>query len=98
MVAALIIFGIIILVHEFGHFIVAKLNKVRVNEFAIGMGPTLFKWGKGETTYSLRLIPMGGFCAMEGEDEGSPTPSALGGNADREPAAPLAPVDAEAVE
>ena len=45
MVAALIIFGIIILVHEFGHFIVAKLNKVRVNEFAIGMGPTLFNWG-----------------------------------------------------
>ena len=97
-VAALVIFGIIILVHEFGHFIVAKLNKVRVNEFAIGMGPTLFRWGKKETVYSLRLIPMGGFCAMEGEDEGAPTPSALGGNADREPAPPLAPVDADAVE
>ena len=92
--AALVVFGIIILIHEFGHFIVAKCCKVRVNEFAIGMGPRLLKWGKGETTYSLRLIPMGGFCAMEGEDEGAPTPSALGGNADRVPkeAEPLLPV------
>ena len=97
LVAALLVFGLIILIHEFGHFIVAKWNKVRVNEFAIGMGPTLCKWGKGETTYSLRLIPMGGFCAMEGEDEGSPTPSAFGGNADREEPAPLAPVDADEV-
>lgn len=72
------------MIHEFGHFIVAKLNGVRVNEFAIGMGPRLLKWGKGETTYSIRAFPIGGFCAMEGEDEGAPTPSAFGGNADRD--------------
>lgn len=73
-----------ILVHEFGHFIVAKLMGVRVNEFAIGMGPRLLKWGKGETEYSIRAFPIGGFCAMEGEDDGAPTPAAMGGNADRE--------------
>lgn len=83
-IIALLIFGIIILVHEFGHFIVAKRMKVRVNEFAVGMGPKLLSWGKGETLYSLRLLPLGGFCAMEGEDEDAPTPSAMGGNADRD--------------
>ncbi|MBE6793097.1 MAG: hypothetical protein E7534_06355 [Ruminococcaceae bacterium] len=80
--AAIVVFGIIILVHEFGHFIVARMMKVRVIEFAIGMGPRLLKWGKKDTTYSLRLFPLGGFCSMEGEDEGAPTPSALGGHAD----------------
>ena len=60
-----------IVFHEFGHFITAKLSGVQVNEFAIGMGPTLFKVKKGETTYSLRLFPIGGYCAMEGEDEES---------------------------
>lgn len=82
--AALFIFGIIIMVHEWGHFLVAKWMKVRVNEFAIGMGPKLVSWGKGETRYSLRLFPIGGFCAMEGEDDGAPTPAAMGGNADRD--------------
>ncbi len=82
-IAALFIFGIIIMVHEFGHFIVAKWMKVRVNEFAIGMGPKILSWGKGETKYSLRLLPLGGFCAMEGEDEDAPTPAFMGGNADR---------------
>lgn len=72
------------MIHELGHFIVAKLNNVKVNEFAIGMGPRLLKWGKGETIYSIRAFPIGGFCAMEGEDEGAPTPSAFGGNADRD--------------
>lgn len=81
--AALLIFGVIILVHEFGHFLVAKWMKVRVNEFSIGMGPKLIHWGKGETVYSIRLLPIGGFCAMEGEDDGAPTPSAMGGNAGR---------------
>ena len=81
---ALLALNVLVMVHEFGHFIVAKLNGVQVNEFAIGMGPRLCKWGKGETVYSIRLFPIGGFCAMEGEDEGAPTPSALGGNADRE--------------
>ena len=66
--AALVIFGIIVVIHEWGHFIVAKLCGVQVNEFAIGMGPKLLKWGKKETKYSLRLLPIGGFCAMEGED------------------------------
>ena len=53
------------------------------------MGPAIFKKKKGDTTYALRLLPIGGFCAMEGEDEGAPTPSALGGNADRETKEPV---------
>ena len=77
---ALLFLGALITLHEFGHFIMAKLTGVRVNEFAIGMGPRLLKFGKGETVYSLRAFPVGGFCAMEGEDEGAPTPAALGGN------------------
>ena len=67
--AAILIFGLLIAVHEFGHFITAKLCGVRVNEFAIGMGPLLWQKEKGETLYSLRALPVGGFCAMEGEDE-----------------------------
>ena len=64
-------FLLLIIIHEFGHFIAAKLLGVRVNEFAIGFGPKLFKWGKGETKYAVNLIPLGGYCAMEGEDETS---------------------------
>lgn len=71
-------FGLLIAVHEFGHFITAKLSGVRVNEFAIGMGPLLWKRQKGETQYSLRLLPIGGYCAMEGEDEDSKDPKAFG--------------------
>ena len=71
-VVALVLFLLVIMIHELGHFLFAKLFGVKVNEFAIGMGPTLIKWGKGETKYSLRLLPIGGFCAMEGEDEDSP--------------------------
>ncbi len=67
----ILIFGIIILLHEFGHFMVAKLNDVKVNEFSMGMGPKLFSFGKGETRYSLRLLPIGGFVSMEGEDDSS---------------------------
>lgn len=74
---AILILGFIIAIHEFGHFLVAKLNKIQVNEFAIGMGPRLFSKKKGETTYSLRLLPIGGFCAMEGEDESSDNPKAF---------------------
>ena len=81
--AAIFVFGIIILVHELGHFLMCRLMGVRVNEFAIGMGPKLLSFGKKETAYTLRLFPIGGFCAMEGEDEGAPTPSAIGGNAGR---------------
>lgn len=68
---AILIFGILVAIHEFGHFAVAKMCKIKVNEFAIGMGPRILKFQKGETTYSLRLLPVGGFCAMEGEDESS---------------------------
>lgn len=68
---AVLVFGVIIAFHEFGHFIVAKLCGIRVNEFAIGMGPAIFKKQKGETLYALRLLPIGGFCAMEGEDSES---------------------------
>ncbi len=70
-VVALLLFIMVIMIHEFGHFIFAKLFGVKVNEFAIGMGPTLISKKKGDTTYSLRLLPIGGFCAMEGEDEES---------------------------
>ncbi|WP_099203752.1 M50 family metallopeptidase [Scatolibacter rhodanostii] len=75
---AIILFGLIIFLHELGHFITAKLFKVRVNEFAIGMGPTLLKFQKGETQYSLKLLPIGGYCAMEGEDEASNDNRAFG--------------------
>jgi len=73
-VIAIVMFGILIAVHEFGHFITAKLCGVRVNEFALGMGPALLRKQRGETLYSLRLLPIGGFCAMEGEDSESDDP------------------------
>ena len=63
--------GFLILIHEAGHLIVAKLCKVKVNEFAIGFGPTIWKKQGKETKYALRLIPLGGFCSMEGEEERS---------------------------
>ena len=66
--AGIIMFGLLIAVHEFGHFIVAKWCGVKVNEFALGMGPKLFKWKRGETLYSIRLLPICGFCSMEGEN------------------------------
>ena len=75
--AAILIFGLLIAVHEFGHFAAAKLCGVRVNEFSVGMGPVIFKRQKGDTEYSLRLLPVGGFCAMEGETEDSDDPAAL---------------------
>ncbi|MBE6886973.1 MAG: RIP metalloprotease RseP [Ruminococcaceae bacterium] len=67
----LIVFGSVIFIHEFGHFAVAKLSGIKVNEFSMGMGPRLFGFKKGETDYSLRALPIGGFVAMEGEDEES---------------------------
>ena len=73
-----LLFSVIIFVHELGHFLVAKACKIRVNEFAIGMGPQLFSFGKKETTYSLRVIPFGGFCSMEGEDDDSDDPRSFG--------------------
>ena len=76
--AAILVFGVLIAIHELGHFLAAKLSDVQVNEFSIGMGPCLWKKQKGETQYSLRLLPIGGFCAMEGEGEESDSPRALG--------------------
>ncbi|MBE7040816.1 MAG: PDZ domain-containing protein [Ruminococcaceae bacterium] len=75
--AAVLIFCILIFVHELGHFITAKLLKIRVHEFAIGMGPKLFGKKKGETLYSVRAFPIGGFCALEGEDTSSDDERAL---------------------
>ncbi len=68
---AILFFGLLISIHELGHFTFAKLFKVKVNEFALGMGPAIFKKKKGETTYALRLLPIGGYVSMEGEDEES---------------------------
>ena len=75
---AILVFGLIIFIHELGHFFMARLMGVKVNEFAIGMGPQLFHFGKKETKYSLRALPVGGYCAMEGEDSDSPDPRAFG--------------------
>ena len=68
---AVFFFGLMVFVHELGHFLTAKASGVAVYEFAIGMGPTLFRFRKKETTYALRLLPIGGFVQMEGEDEQS---------------------------
>ena len=74
---AILAFGILIFVHELGHFLVAKACGVKVTEFSMGMGPQLWHKDKGETTYSLRALPIGGFCAMEGEEEASEDPRAF---------------------
>lgn len=66
---ALLVFSAIIFFHELGHFLLAKKNGIYVQEFAVGMGPTLFSFTKAETKYSLKAIPMGGYCMMLGEDE-----------------------------
>ena len=68
-VFAILIFSFLIFIHEFGHFLAAKLSGVQVNEFAMFMGPAIVKWQRGETLYSIRCIPIGGYCAMEGEDK-----------------------------
>jgi len=72
-----LMFSILIFIHEFGHFITAKLFKVKVNEFALGMGPKILKFQKGETLYSIRALPIGGFVSMEGEEEESEHPRAF---------------------
>lgn len=74
-------FLILIIIHEFGHFISAKLLGVRVNEFAVGFGPKIFSKQGKETKYSFNLIPLGGYCAMEGEDETSSDEKAFGNKA-----------------
>lgn len=76
-ILAILLFCIMIFPHELGHFIAAKRLGVKVNEFAFGMGPTIWKKQRGETLHSIRLFPIGGFCAMEGEDEESDEPRAF---------------------
>lgn len=76
-ILAIILFCIMIFPHELGHYIAAKRMGVKVNEFAFGMGPTIWKKQRGETLHSIRLFPIGGFCAMEGEDEESDEPRAF---------------------
>ncbi|NLN14678.1 MAG: RIP metalloprotease RseP [Tissierellia bacterium] len=76
-VAAIFVFLLVILLHELGHFSIAKLVGIKVNEFSIGMGPKLFQTRKGETQYSLRLLPIGGYVRMEGEEEDSNDPRAF---------------------
>ena len=71
---AIILFSLLIFVHELGHFAAAKLSGVQVNEFSMFMGPLLWSKQVGETLYSVRLVPIGGYCAMEGEDGGSDNP------------------------
>ncbi|MBQ6392047.1 MAG: RIP metalloprotease RseP [Eubacterium sp.] len=73
-IIALIIFSLIIIFHELGHFTLAKLNGICVEEFSLGLGPTLFGLRKGETKYSLKLLPFGGSCMMLGEDGDSTDP------------------------
>lgn len=70
-IASVLIFGLVIFIHELGHFVAAKFGGIKVNEFSMGMGPKIFSITRGETTYSLRIFPIGGFVAMEGEDDES---------------------------
>lgn len=66
---------VLVIPHEWGHMIVARLCGVKVNEFSVGMGPLLFKKKKGDTQYSVRLLPLGGYCAMEGEETAVDSPT-----------------------
>lgn len=75
---AILIFSFLIFIHELGHFVAAKLSGVQVNEFSMFMGPVIWKKQIGQTLYSIRCIPLGGFCAMEGEDSNSDNPHAFG--------------------
>ncbi|MDR3311273.1 MAG: site-2 protease family protein, partial [Oscillospiraceae bacterium] len=86
-VIAILIFGALIAVHELGHFAAAKKLGVRVNEFNIGMGPKLWKRQRGETLYTIRLLPFGGSCVMEGEDEETYVAEEAGGGDAPEPTA-----------
>ena len=76
-IASIVVFGVVIFLHELGHFTTAKLVGIQVNEFSLGMGPRLLSFLKGSTRYSLRLLPIGGFVAMEGEDGEEPDEEAL---------------------
>ena len=77
-VFAILLFSLLVFIHELGHFAAAKLSGVQVNEFSVFMGPAIAKWKRGETLYAIRCIPFGGYCAMEGEDSVSENPRAFG--------------------
>ncbi|MDR0879726.1 MAG: RIP metalloprotease RseP [Clostridioides sp.] len=77
-IVAIILFGVIIFIHELGHFSFAKMSGVLVHEFSIGMGPKIISRKRGETEYSIRAFPIGGYVSMEGEDEDSKSPRAFG--------------------
>ena len=76
-IIALIVFGVIVTVHEMGHFFTAKYFGVTVHEFSVGMGPKLYSKTKKETEYSLRALPLGGYVRMEGEDSESQDPNSF---------------------
>ena len=80
-ILALLIFSLIVIFHELGHFLLAKRGGIRVNEFSLGMGPTLLSKQIGETRYCLKLLPFGGSCMMEGEDGDYETEEEAGGEA-----------------
>ena len=72
-IVSIVMFLVMVSLHELGHFIVAKILDFKVDEFSVGMGPAIFKRQKGETVYSLRALPLGGFCKFDGEDENDNT-------------------------
>ena len=69
LISSLLVFLLVVMLHELGHFTVAKLSGIKVNEFSIGMGPKIYQKQKGETFYSLRILPVGGYVSMEGESK-----------------------------
>ncbi len=77
LLASILVFGMLVFFHEFGHFIIAKISDIKVLEFSLGMGPRLFKVKHGDTDYSIRAFPLGGFVKMEGEDSDSVDPRAF---------------------
>lgn len=79
-IVTILIFLVLISLHEFGHFAAAKMSGVGVEEFSVGMGPAIFKVTRGETQYSIRLLPIGGYCRLEGEDETSESARAFNNN------------------
>lgn len=74
---AILLFSLLVFVHELGHFVCAKLSGIQVNEFSLFLGPAIYKKQMGETLYAIRCIPFGGYCAMEGEDEDTDNPRAF---------------------
>jgi regulator of sigma E protease len=76
-VTAILVFTLLVVIHEFGHFIIARLSGVKIEEFAVGMGPKIFGYQAKETLYTIRAFPLGGFCKMLGEDESNQDPRAF---------------------